>query len=450
MALPEGWDDLRSLDLVRKCVAQELGTGAPLPRDEDDLVRTEVADSMAWVGILTAIEAATGIRNFGNPWPEGRPQSIGALADAIPERSAELAGRITTERRGRVTGSGAVVSVVGWGCAFGSRLLEAAEIERNCGLASGTIRDHAGIESVRQAREDEDEIVLAQQAADVALETAGVDVSEVDLLVATSTTFLRLPSLAATLHSRLLLPESCGALDVGGACVGVVQNLATAKALVAAGQFRTALVVASEVPSRRLASSSVPGEFRGLFGDGACALVLSRSESPNGRWKLGDFIWGCSGAFATSLQLELQESWQLRVEFQGEPLARAALSQLERLLQNLEMLARRPRSEVAYFALHEPNPRIVEILSRSAGIPLEKMAPISRTCGNLGAATCGVNLCGALAKAEADQTVLGPSALFVAGVGPGLLFGATYLERIPKGPGSAAGGLTGDAEHHSH
>ncbi len=432
MTVPESWDDLRSLELVRKCVAQELGPDAPLPGDEDDLVRTEVVDSMAWVSILTAIEAAAGIRDFGNPWPEGRSQSIRALADGIREYSSEIVRRSATQRGASATSSGHIVSVTGWGYALGSRLLQAAEIERNCALPSGTIRDHAGIESVRQASESEDEVVLAQQAAEAALESAALDISEVNLVVATSTTFLRLPSLAATLHSRLLLPGSSGALDVGGACVGVVHALATAKAFVAAGQFRTALVVASEVPSRRLASSSVPGEFRGLFGDGACALVLSRSESPSGRWTLGDFIWGCSGAFAMPLQLELGEASELRIEFQGEPLARAALSQLDQLLRDLEMLTGRTRSEVAYFALHEPNPRVVEILSRSAGsIPLEKMAPISRTCGNLGAATCGVNLCTALAKAEAPQTSSDPLVIFVAAVGPGLLFGATYLERHP-------------------
>jgi 3-oxoacyl-[acyl-carrier-protein] synthase III len=428
---PEGWDDVRSLDLVRKYVAQELRPGEPLPSDEDDLVRIEIVDSMAWVGILTCIETATGIRDFGNPWPEGRPQSIRALADAIREHSAPIAWRSAGQQGASPTSNGQFVAVVGWGYALGSRLVEAGEIERNCGLSSGSIRDHAGIESVRQANEDEDELVLAQQATDLALETAGLGVSDVDLLISTSTTFLRLPSLAASLHSRLLLPESSGALDIGGACVGVIQALATAKALLEAGRLQTALVVASEVSSRRLASSSAPGEFRGLFGDGACALVVSASESPKRRWKLGEFIWGCSGRFAASLQIELRETWDLHVEFRGEQLARVALSQLERLLQNLEKLAGKPRSEVAYFAFHEPNPRVVEILARSAGIPLERMATISKTCGNLGAAICGVNLCTSLAKAEADRTSSAPSVVFVAAIGPGLLFGGTYLERDP-------------------
>jgi len=415
--------------------AQVRGGGIGLSRapagDEDDLVETEIVDSMAWVGILTAIEAATRIHDFGNPWPNGRPQSIRALAEAIREHSGELGRRSASQGDTSATGSGQIVCVAGWGYALGSQQLQAAEIERICGLAPGTLREHAGIESVCQVSEDEDEVVLAQRAVEAALESAVRDISEVDLLVATSTTFLRLPSLSATLHSRLLLAESGGAVDVGGACVGVVQALATAKALVAACQFRTALVVASEVPSRRLASSSAAGEFRGLFGDGACAFLLSRSESPLGRWKLGDFVWGCSGASAASLQLEMREGSPLRVDFQGEPLARAALSQLERLLRDLELLTGKLRSEVSYFALHEPNPRLVEILSRNAGVPMEKVAPISRTCGNLGAATCGVNLCAALAKAEADPTVSGPLVIFVASVGPGLVFGATYLERRP-------------------
>jgi hypothetical protein len=223
LTVPESWDDSRCLDLVRKCLAQEVGPDTLPPGDEEDLILTEVVDSMSWVSILTAIEATTGIPNFGDPWPARRPQSIRALADAIREHSAELARQDTLQPAVSATGSGQVVSVVGWGYAFGSRLVEVAEIERTCGLAYGTLRDHAGIESVCQATENEDEVVLARQAVETALEQAVLDISEVDLLVATSTTFLRLPSLAAVLHRRLLLPECSGALDVGGACVGVVQ-----------------------------------------------------------------------------------------------------------------------------------------------------------------------------------------------------------------------------------
>ena len=447
----ESWQ--KSLELARHCVAEEIAHGVPLPGEDADLVRSGLLDSMAWIGILTAIEAAAGIHNFGNPWPAGRPQSLRALAELIVEGATAPSPGSATRADGRSAGRGSMVCVIGWGRALGSRLIEAAGIEAECSLAPGTIRDRAGIASVRRAGEGEDEITLAQRAAEAALEKAGVDIPEVDLLVATSTTFLRLPSLAATLHSRLLLPESSAAFDVGGACVGVVQALATAKGLLATGSLRHALVVAADVPSRRLASSSAPGEFRGLFGDGSCAFVLSRleegqpakSQGPDGRplrgpgveWRLGDFVWECAGEYAASLKLQIPEGAPLpgfpplQVEFQGEPLARAALRQMERLVENLETLTGKPRSEVAYFALHEPNPRVIEILAHRFGVTLERATPISKTCGNLGAATCGVNLCEALAKVEASSLgspSLPPPIILVAAVGPGMLSGGTWVE----------------------
>src|SRR5437667_1054129 len=60
-------------ELVRKCVSQELLPRASAPSDKEDLVKSGLIDSMGWVGILSAIEEATGIRNFGNTWPKYRP-----------------------------------------------------------------------------------------------------------------------------------------------------------------------------------------------------------------------------------------------------------------------------------------------------------------------------------------------------------------------------------------
>ena len=76
---------------------------------------------------------------------------------------------------------------------------------------------------------------------------------------------------------------------------------------------------------------------------------------------------------------------------------------------------------------HEPNPRLVEIFAQKAGIPLEKVALTSKTCGNLGSATCGVNLCTALTKALANDKAARRPLIFLAAVGPGLMWGGSYL-----------------------
>lgn len=423
-------DETRALELVRGVVAGELPTGSPMPRDGDDLVGAGLIDSMGWVAILSAIEDAAGIRDFGTLWPEGRPQSIRALVEACRESAGESSDqtRKDDESQGSSSG-GAAISLAGWGFALGSLRVGIEEVERRCGLAPGTLRDGAGIESVHRADDTENELVLGRRAAEAAFSGANVAPEAVDFVVATSATFLAFPSLSASLHSLLLLPESCGAIDVGGACVGLIQALATAKALLAGSRHGVALVIAAEVHSRRLPAPQVPGGFRGLFGDGACAFVLARSGSGNnsGVPTVGDFVWGGSGTFASSLRLSLAHTGEIEVQFKGEQLASAAVSTLEHTLHQLENLSGRSRSEVNYFALHEPNPRVVEIFAQRAKVPLEKIPLVSRTSGNLGSATCGVSLCTALNLARANTVSLDRPLVFLAAVGPGLLWGGAYF-----------------------
>lgn len=430
MSSCEKWDQSRAIELVRRCVADQLEPGVKIPGDEEDLVKARIVDSMGWVGILTAIEDATEIRNFGNPWPEGRSQSIAALAELVRKGTGQLVVDGGAARSLATKGSSLAVSLVGWGYAFGSVKLEAVSIEGECGLPPNTIRDRAGIEFVCRADHNEDEVTLGQRAAEAALKVDNQDPEAIDVVVTTSATCLSFPSLAAALHTRLLLRESCGALDVGGACVGLIHALAAAKGLLSVGRHRVALVVASEVHSRRLLGPQVPGEFRGLFGDGACAFVLRRSDSRGGKegWRLGDFVWGCSGTFASALRLELSRNYELDVQFKGEPLASAAIAQVDRVLDALENLSGRPRTE-AYFAVHEPNPRIAAIFAQRAKIPLEKMPFTSKTCGNLGSATCGVSLCGAMSRPLGRSGTPDPGLIFMAAVGPGLIWGGTYLQR---------------------
>jgi 3-oxoacyl-[acyl-carrier-protein] synthase-3 len=285
------------------------------------------------------------------------------------------------------------------------------------------------MESVRVAADGEDELALAQRAADNALEMAEVAVEQIDFVVATSTTFLGFPSFAASLHSRLLLRETSGALDVGGACTGLIYSFAVAKSLLRSRPQGVALVVAAEVHSRRLNAPQVPGEFRGLFGDGACAFVLTNAaiDARKGGVRLREFVWGCSGAYASSLGVKVSENAGLIVQFKGEQLAHAAVTEMNRIIGALESLSAKPRGEVDYFALHQPNPRVVEILADKARIPLERIPLVSKACGNLGSVTCGAGLCQALASLHESGDRSRIPLIFMAAVAPGLLWGGAFL-----------------------
>jgi 3-oxoacyl-[acyl-carrier-protein] synthase-3 len=291
------------------------------------------------------------------------------------------------------------------------------------------IRDGAGIQSVRIAADGEDELTLGQRAVEIALDVAEIPFEQIDFLVTTSTTFLAFPSFAASLHSRLLLRETCGALDVGGACAGLIYSFAVAKSLLRTKPEGAALVVAAEVHSRRLDAPHVPGEFRGLFGDGACAFVLTNASNAARKdyLRLREFVWGCSGTFASSLGAKTSENGELEIQFKGEQLAHAAIAELDRIIGTLENLSTKLRSEVDYFALHQPNPRVTEILAEKAKIPLERIPLISNTCGNLGSVTCGASLCQALTNLQVNGDPSRTPLIFMAAVAPGLLWGGVFL-----------------------
>lgn len=421
-------DESHALEMCRRCVAGRLPSEAH-PEDDEDLVRTGALDSMGWVDVLISVESATGLRDFGGDWPENRPKSIRELAEATRAAHTGRTEQRAAERLATSAENGSEITFKGWGYALGSVTVDAEQIEQELHLAPHKIRDGAGIHSLRFADASEDELTLGQTAAEAALDTAGVDVEGVDFLLTTSTTFLRLPSFAASLHSRLLLQESCGAFDIGGACAGLIYTFAVAKSLLRTTPQGVALLVASEVHSRRLKHLGVPGEFRGLFGDGACAFVLSSAAAADQEHslRLGDFVWGCSGHFASALTVDIDENSSMALQFKGEPLAHAAVVQTDRILEMLEKKSGRPRAEVDYLALHQPNPRVVEMLAEKAHVSLEKIPLISRTSGNLGSATCGVGLCQALTTHYARNTLSRAPLIFMAAVAPGMVWAGTFL-----------------------
>jgi 3-oxoacyl-[acyl-carrier-protein] synthase-3 len=432
MSSLENLDESRALELSRKCVASRLPSQA-LPGDDDDLVRTGVLDSMGWVDVLISIESATGLRDFGSSWPESAAKSIRTLADMIREPHRRLPEESSRERLVAGAPGGSDVSIRGWGYVLGSVTVDADQIEQELRLPPHKIRDGAGIRALRFAAGTEDELILGQRAADIALEMSEVAVEKIDFLVTTSTTFLGLPSFAASLHSRLLLGESSGALDVGGACAGLIYSLEVAKGLLRTTPQGVALVVASEVHSRRLSVCDTAAEFRGLFGDGACAFLVTRAAdtSQESSLRLGDFVWGCSGTFASSLEINVGENAEMIIQFKGEQLAHAAVTQMDRILEVLEHKSGRPRAQADYLALHQPNPRVVEILAERSRVPLERIPLISRSCGNLGSATCGVSLCQALTNLRERHESTRPPLIFMAAVAPGLLWGGTFLFGVP-------------------
>lgn len=269
---------------------------------------------------------------------------------------------------------------------------------------------------------------MGARAAEEAMRAALCGEQELDWIIATSETHHDYPALGAQLHSRLLARENCGALDIGGGCLGLLNALAVAQSLIGSGVARTVAVVTADVHSRVLTPERVAGEFGGLFGDGASAFLLRGEEgsSASSSYRLGAFLLGCAGQYAAAIRVAARIGGGLDVQFDGEALSRAAITRLEKVITAVEALSGIPRNSVGGFATHQPNPRLLMLLAKQCGVSVDAFHPICRTAGNLGSSMCGAALHAALqnaARVKAEKR----KPIFLASLGPGLLFGGGWL-----------------------
>lgn len=423
--LPKGEDSFRRI--VETCFRGEAGPSVPLPSETADLIETGVLDSMAWVGFLRGVETASGISDLGSDLNQ-QPASIASILTALRASSKRpfTSGDPKRGWEGSIASSAAFLSASS--SVQGSRVVPSEEVDRAFGMPIGKLRKRAGIESLAYASKGENEVNLGTKAAEQALHAASRGAPSLDWIIATSETHHDYPGLAAQLHSRLLARENCGALDVGGGCLGLLNALAVAQSLIDSGGARTIAVVTADVHSRALTPERVAGEFGGLFGDGASGFVLCDAESAHhgAGYRLGDFLFGCAGQYAAAIRVAAKNDGSVEVHFDGDALSRAAITRMEKVISAVEARSGIPRGAVGGFATHQPNPRLVTLLAKQCGVSRDAFPPICRTSGNLGSSMCGAALHASLQN-EAKRNAGQHKPIFLASLGPGLLFGGSWL-----------------------
>jgi 3-oxoacyl-[acyl-carrier-protein] synthase III len=420
-------DETQLRRLVEECFRREAGSQASIPTDTQDLIETGALDSMGWVSFLRGLESASGVNDLGALLTEHTP-SFENIFQALREEHSEIHGVLPDSFSTMQAATRGPVIIAGSSAVVGSRTIPSVEIDRAFGMPAGKLHLRAGIESVAYAAEDENELTLGTRAAQQTLRSAACGVQQLDWIIATSETHHAYPSLAAQLHSLLLARETCGALDVGGACLGLLNGLAVAQGLMSAGRALTILVISSDVHSRIFTPGRVAGEFGGLFGDGASAFLLrvSAGIEPQHAYSLGEFFFGCAGQYSGAIRVAQPADGNLNAYFDGEALSRAAITKLEKVVREAELRSGISRATLHGLATHQPNPRLLRLLAKQLGVPEDKFPSVAQKFGNLGSSTCGVALHGALqSAAECQRRAKGP--IFMASLGPGLLFGGGWL-----------------------
>jgi 3-oxoacyl-[acyl-carrier-protein] synthase-3 len=324
--------------------------------------------------------------------------------------------------------NGRPVSITGLGCYVPDRVLTNDELAQMVDTSDEWIRERTGIRERRIASPEQAMSDIALPAAQAALEEAGLEGREIDLLVvATVTPDMAFPSTAAILGDLLDAPDAA-CYDLSAGCTGFMYALAQAYGMIAGGLASKALVVGGDVLSKIL-----DWEDRStliLFGDGAGAVVLERVEE-------GGFIGfelGAEGAGGVHLWLpgsgsRAFEEPEKYVKMNGREVFKFATRVLVSSAEKLLTECGRSVDEVDVYVPHQANVRIMDHAARKLGIPEEKMVVNVDRYGNTSSGSIPL----ALADARADGRLSDGSLVLMTGMGAGLTWGSSLIEWTERG-----------------
>jgi len=321
--------------------------------------------------------------------------------------------------------------ISGTGSALPGRRVDNQEVADLVGKDSSYMYRVSGIRTRYWAESQDDCSSLAEQAARQALDQAGITPNDLDaIIVSTTSPDMILPSTACLLQARLGV-SGIPAFDCSASCSGFLYGLSMADCFLRIGKFQRCLVVASEVKSRTLDREDLSTAI--LFGDGAGAVILERSTSPDhgivsirlhADGQHHDLVKISGGGSRQPLSHTVLNTRSHTLRIQGSTLYRIAIRRLQQAV--VEHLAEEkwPVTELDQVIFHQANGRMIAQLCRMLGIVPERCVNMIEHVGN----TSSASLPMALDHANCHQRLLKGNRILLGTFGGGLTW-ATALIR---------------------
>ncbi|VCU72112.1 3-oxoacyl-[acyl-carrier-protein] synthase 3 [Pigmentiphaga humi] len=314
--------------------------------------------------------------------------------------------------------------IIGTGSCLPERVVSndelAAEMaQRGVETSDSWIVERTGIRQRHLAERGVTSSQLGTEAARRALQDAGIEAADLDLIVvATSTPDFVFPSTACLIQANLGASKAA-AFDVQAVCTGFIYALTIADSFVRIGRARNALVIGAEVFSRILdwndRSTCV------LFGDGAGAVVLQASAEP--------------GVMAAKLHADGSQTKILCaagnvaygevigdpfLRMEGQAVFKQAVTVLDRVAHEVVEEAGVTLADVDWLVPHQANVRIINATAKRLGVPAERVVSTVDLHANTSAASVPL----ALDAARRDGRIKRGDTVMLQGVGGGFTWGA--------------------------
>ncbi|MCB1823703.1 MAG: ketoacyl-ACP synthase III [Candidatus Competibacteraceae bacterium] len=315
--------------------------------------------------------------------------------------------------------------IIGTGGYLPEKVLTNADLEQMIETTADWIVERTGVEERHVAAPGETTCDLAEQASRRALEAAGIEARDIDLIVLGTTTPDHVfPSVATQLQHRLGC-HGGPAFDVQAVCTGFVYAMDIARRFIATGATRRALVVGADTFTR-----IIDWRDRGtciLFGDGAGAVVLEAANEPgiidsrlhaDGRYK--ELLWVPAGVSSGYDQTQRNAAF---VEMRGSEVFKVAVHTLKEIAEQILTANGMAVADVNWLIPHQANRRILAATAKRLGLPEERMVDCVRLHGNTSAASVPL----ALDVAVRDGRIQRGDILLLEGFGGGFTWGAVLL-----------------------
>ena len=275
--------------------------------------------------------------------------------------------------------------IAGTGTYLPQRVLTNSELETMIDTSDEWIRTRTGIERRHIAAADEATSDLSEKACRMALDAAGLEPNDIDLvIVGTCTPDLVFPSVACLLQERMGM--SGAAFSIEAACSGFVYALSVADQFIRDGRAGRALVSGAEVMSRII--DWTDRETCVLFGDGAGAVVLEASDEAgivytdlgaDGRYR--NLLYADSGVS------RIKEEGATTLLMKGNEVFKVAVRTLEGMVDKVLAENGLEQGEIDWFVPHQANLRIIKATAKRLGLPMERVVLTVKDHGNTSAAS---------------------------------------------------------------
>ena len=277
--------------------------------------------------------------------------------------------------------------IAGVGSCLPRRIMTNDDLAKLVDTSDAWITERTGIKSRHIASDDETTKSLAVEACKRALAHANIDAKDVDLIIlATSTPDHTFPATATEVQAALGITQGA-AFDIQAVCSGFIFALATADAMLKAGQAQCALVIGSETFSRILDWTDRATCV--LFGDGAGAFVLTAEDNSEGRGILASKLRS-DGRYRDKLYVDGGPSTTKTVgllRMEGREVFKHAVMNMAQVVDQVTAAAGMTPNDIDWFVPHQANRRILDATAKKLGVAAERFVVTVDTHGNTSAAS---------------------------------------------------------------